>query len=105
MILSRGNVYWADLGHGEKPWLVVSNNARNNALPSALVARITTTTKKPDIDSVVQLEHADLPLVGRVLCDEVETLYEDEVSRHGGALTPGTMMRVDRGLRAAFALR
>lgn len=105
MILTRGNVYWADLGYGEKPWLVVSNNARNNALRRVLVVRITTSTNKPPIDSIVELDHTDIPLVGRVLCDEVETLHEDEVSRHGGALAPETMMRVDRGLRTAFALR
>lgn len=103
MNLVRGNVYWADLGHGEKPWLVVSNNARNQALRSALAARITTTTK-PELDSVVQLEHDD-PLVGRVLCDDLETLYVDEVARHAGALSMATMMRVDTGLRAALALR
>jgi mRNA-degrading endonuclease toxin of MazEF toxin-antitoxin module len=28
----RGQVYWADLGFGAKPWLVVSNNDRNRAL-------------------------------------------------------------------------
>ena len=100
----RGNVYWADIGHGEKPWLVVSNNARNNALGSALVARMTTTPKSP-LDSIVVLDHADKPFVGSVLCDDIETLYSDDRVRHGGALLPTTIMRIDKALRVAFALR
>lgn len=100
----RGNVYWFDLGHGEKPWLVVSNNARNRAVGSALVARMTTSTKPP-LESIVDLDHADAPFVGRVLCDDIETLYDGDAARHGGALSLPTMMRVDQGLRVAFALR
>ena len=100
----RGSIYWADLGHGKKPWEVVSNNARNNALGSALVARITTTVKPP-LDSIVVLDHADEPFTGRVLCDDIETLYDDDPVRHGGALRPATIMRIDSALRVAFALR
>lgn len=102
--LVRGVVYWCDLGHGEKPWLVVSNNARNKALDSALVARITT-TQKPPLDSIVVLNQADLPVVGSVLCDDIETLYDDDNLRHAGALPPKTMLRVDQSLKVAFALR
>lgn len=96
----RGNVYWADLGHGEKPWVVVSNNA----LGSALVARVTTSVKPP-LDSIVVLDTADSPFAGRILCDDIETLYDDDPVRHGGALRPATIMRIDRALRVAFALR
>lgn len=104
MTYARGTVVYADLGYGEKPWLIVSNNARNGALGSALVVRITT-SGKPPLDSIVELTSADHPLVGRVLCDDVETLWDDDSTRPGGALSPETMMRVDRGLRVAFALR
>ena len=31
----RGGIQRSDLGHGEQPWAVVSNNARNNALGGA----------------------------------------------------------------------
>lgn len=101
--LSRGQIYFFDLGYGDKPFLVVSNNARNRHLKSALVARITTTSK-PDRDSIVTLSHED-PLVGSVLCDDIETLYEEEELRPAGAVTLGTMMKVDKGLKVAFALR
>lgn len=29
MAYLRGQIVYADLGHGRKPWLVISNNQRN----------------------------------------------------------------------------
>jgi len=52
--MHRGQISWCDLGHGEKPWLVVSNNARNTHLRSALVVRVTTSAKPP-LPSIVPI--------------------------------------------------
>lgn len=102
--LQRGRVYWAVLDQeiGRKPYLVVSNNRRNRNLPSVLAVRITT-SRKPDIPSVVTLGPGD-PLVGSVLCDEVGPLWEDEVQADAGALSPGTMRAVEGGLHEALGL-
>ena len=99
---TRGRIYYADLGAGDKPYLVVSNNGRNQRLGSALVVRITTSAK-PVLDSIVELSPQD-PLVGRILCDDINVLYADEVKRDGGALSLPTMLRVAAGLRAALAI-
>ena len=48
----RGRVYMADVGNGEKPFLIVSNNARNAKLNDCLGVRLTT-TKKPEIASIM----------------------------------------------------
>ena len=98
----RGRVYWADLGYGRKPWLVVSNNRRNARLDDCLVARISTTSKPPDEPTVVGLTSED-QLAGWVLCDDVTTAFRDELTE-AGALTRATMERVNDGLRAALAL-
>lgn len=98
----RGRVYWADLGYGRKPWLVVSNNRRNARFDDCLVARITTTAKPPDEPTVVRLSSED-QLAGWVLCDDVTSAYRDELT-DAGALTRATMERVNDGLRAALAL-
>lgn len=102
--LLRGRVYAARLGHieGEKYFLVVSNNRRNQRLPQVLAARLTT-SPKPRLPSIVELDGREV-FTGRVLCDDVETLWPDEVTRDLGALTPGAMARVEDGLRAAFDL-
>lgn len=104
MIL-RGRVVWAviDESIGRKPFLVVSNNARNQAMQSFLAVRITTSAK-PDIPSVVSLAAGE-PLRGNVLCDEVMMMWEDEVVSEAGALSPQTMAQVESGLRAALGLK
>lgn len=102
IVPARGRVYMADLGHGEKPYLVVSNNARNRKLQDCLAVRITTTVK-PDIMSIVVLSPID-PLVGRVLCDDIVAVYRDELRRDVGALCGATMSQVAVGLRFALSL-
>lgn len=98
----RGVVYRMDLGHGAKPWLVVSNNQRNQALDTVLVARVTTSVRS--MPTRIELSDGD-PLVGQVLCDDIEQVYRDELGERLGALSPTTMERVAYGLRLAFGLR
>ena len=78
----RSQVYRVDLGHGAKPWVVLSNNSRNRNLDTVLAARIT----------------AD-PLVGFVLVDDIVQLYHDELSEPLGALSPPTMHQINTALR------
>ncbi|MFC9140910.1 type II toxin-antitoxin system PemK/MazF family toxin [Streptomyces bacillaris] len=99
----RGRVYMADLeGDGPKPWLVVSRAVRNQKLRDVLVVRITT-SKKPDLETIVELGPHD-PLVGRVLCDDIGPLYRDEIKVDVGALSPATMAKVAAALRVSLAL-
>jgi mRNA interferase MazF len=102
--LVRGRIYLVDLGlvDGPKPMLVVSNNIRNSQLPEILAVRITTTSK-PSMPSIVELPSGE-PQVGRVLCDRITVIYEDEVKRDLGALSPGTMRAVESGLKYALGM-
>lgn len=97
----RGQVYLADIGFGAKPWVVISNNQRNATLRSVLVARITTTSTH-QAPTIVDLGRDD-PLVGRVLCDDVQQLFRDELGRNCGALSRDSMARVNQGLRSAMS--
>jgi mRNA interferase MazF len=97
-------VYGAEIeDRGEKYYLAVSNNRRNAALGTFLAVRLTTTTKPP-LPSIVHLTDADVPWTGAIVCDDVDKVYRDEVTRDYGALPPGTMHRVEDALRAALAL-
>lgn len=91
-----------DMGHGAKPWLVISNNPRNRNLDTVLVARITTTIK--DLPTRITLTKEDGGLAGQVLCDDIEQVYSDELGERAGVLSPGTMARVRDGLMLALAL-
>ena len=91
----------AHIGLNEaKRLLVVSNNRRNRPLQSVLAVPLTT-SKKPDIPSVVPLHRED-QMTGFACCDDIIEIFEDEVVQVVGALTPSTMARVSRGLGAAL---
>jgi mRNA interferase MazF len=83
----RGRIYGAVLSErlGEKYYLVVSNNRRNARLDSVLAIRLTTSAK-PDLDSIVVLNHTDGPWSGRALADDIVEVYRDEITRELGAL-------------------
>ncbi|WP_343709566.1 type II toxin-antitoxin system PemK/MazF family toxin [Mycobacterium sp.] len=97
----RGQAYRVDLGHGSKPWVILSNNSRNNNLDTVLAARITTTTKNAHVPTVVPLSAAD-PLVGFVLVDDILQLYHDELTESLGALSSPTMQEISKALRIAL---
>jgi mRNA interferase MazF len=60
--------------------------------------------KLPAIPSIVPLGPADHPLVGKILCDDVIEVYDEDVAQDSGAVTPATMRKVEDGLREAFGL-
>ena len=97
----RGQLFWVDLGHGAKPWLVVSNNARNRNLETVIAARVTTTSKNAALPTVVPLASAD-PLTGYVLADDLVQLYHDELTKAAGAVSGPTMTAVSAALRIAL---
>lgn len=97
----RSHAYRVDLGYGLKPWVILSNNARNRNLDTVLAARITTTIKNAHIPTVVPLTAAD-PLVGFVLVDDIVQLYHDELTESLGSLSPSTMQDISTALRIAL---
>ena len=102
--LLRGRVYAAKLSNikTEKYFLVVSNNQRNAQLPQVLAVRLTT-SPKPRIPSIVELGKGEA-FLGRAVCDDIVELYEDEILRDLGALSPAAMTEVANGLKAALSL-
>lgn len=101
--LSRGQVVLANVGLDEpKLFVVVSNNRRNQQLQQVLAARLTT-SPKPSIPSIVELSNPEA-FVGRVVCDDIAEIYQDEVIEIRGALSPRAMRAVGLGLAAALDL-
>lgn len=102
--LLRGRVYAARLSNikDEKFFVVVSNNQRNAQLPQVLAIRLTT-SQKPSIPSIVELSKSEA-FIGRAVCDDIVEIYEDEVVRDIGALSPVTMTAIGRGISAALGL-
>nr|WP_264668243.1 type II toxin-antitoxin system PemK/MazF family toxin [Arthrobacter sp. VKM Ac-2550] len=87
----------------EKYYVIVSNNQRNRALPTVLVARITS-SDKPELRSIVAIPENEC-VYGRILCDDIVEMWpEDDVRQILGGLSVTTMAAVDDGLKAAFGL-
>jgi mRNA interferase MazF len=97
----RGQVFRVDLGHGAKPWLIASNNARNRNLETVIAVRVATTSKNSNLPTVVPLSSAD-PLVGYVVVDDIIQLYRDELTVALGALSAPTMRAVSAAIRIAL---
>ncbi|WP_020501164.1 type II toxin-antitoxin system PemK/MazF family toxin [Sciscionella marina] len=97
----RGQVYWADLGYGRKPWLIISNNGRNRRLSDVLAVRVTTTPR--ELPTWVPLTHED-PVTGMVNTDNIETLSKDELGDYAGTLCSGTLMKVNNALLISLAI-
>lgn len=101
----RGRIYRFRLSglDGEKYFVVVSNNARNRALPSVLGVRFTTSVK-PTLPSIVEIPDTEVLPGGRVVCDDIVELFQDEVTADMGAVSPAVMAMIDTGLKSALAL-
>lgn len=90
-------------GAPSKPALIVSNNARNqSAWPQVHVVRITTAPRQPR-DTIVELPTGE-GVTGRVICDDLSPVAKAMLGGRIGALSPGTMRRVDAALKAVLAL-
>jgi mRNA interferase MazF len=103
--LLRGRIYRAHLAHiGEdKYFLVVSNNRRNRAFAQVLAVRLTTAKPRDSRPAMVELGPGEV-MTGWASCDDIETVYDDEVRADMGAVTAPTMLRVEDGLRAALGM-
>lgn len=99
----RGQVYRADVGHGAKPWLVVSNNLRNRVLPTVIAVRVTTSDNHPDLPTRVPLTSAD-PLVGYIVADDFQQIHRTDLGPLLGTLAPRTILQVNTAVKLALAI-
>jgi mRNA-degrading endonuclease toxin of MazEF toxin-antitoxin module len=101
----RGQVFRIDVeGGGPLHCLVVSNNQRNFHLGDVLTVMLTATPPASSRASYVPLEMGQDPFEGWVNCDGIVRLHRDLLGPVKGALSPGTMRRVDAGLAFALSL-
>ena len=68
-----------------------------------LGVRLTTTKPRDSRPAMVELGSGEV-MTGWASCDDIETVYDDEVRADMGAVTAQTMRRVEAGLRAALGM-
>ena len=107
MSFSRGSVWFVDVPDvGDKPALIVSWQPIQQALGSAIVARITSAEKKRSLPTAIRLEpgEAGLERPSFVLCHDLVTLDRDHFRRFSGMVSARRMLEVEDGLRQALDL-
>ena len=89
---------------GEKAHLIISNNRMNDAVtyPFVHVIWMGTNLTRVRFAEHVTLGPADHPLVGFVDCTTLRRATKTHLVRLFGALTTGTMARVEEGIRVAL---
>jgi mRNA-degrading endonuclease toxin of MazEF toxin-antitoxin module len=100
-------VWFVDIpGVGDKPALVVSWRPIQQALGAAIVARITSRTKRRTLPTAVPLERGEAALAdgGFVLCHDLFTIDLARFRRQSGSLSTGRMLDVEDALRRALDL-
>ena len=109
----RGQIYRADFGApkgseqgGERPCLVVSNDALNQRSGVVTVVTITRTIPSKNYPHIVHLA-AGRPLqdAGTIQCNQLRTIAQERLLHHVADLSGEQMAEVDRALRKALALK
>ena len=107
MRLARGDVWFVDFPNvGDKPALVLSWQPIHDALGAAIVARITSRTKRRSLPTAVELgaQEAGLSEPGYVLCHDLATIRVERFRRRCGALPSSRLGEVEAALRRALDL-
>ena len=110
--IRRGEVRWGNLDpvvgreqSGQRPLLVVQNDAGNAASPTVIVAAITSRWPRGDYPFLVTLPTGTLPASSVVNCSQIRTLDKSRLSAEPIALLgPETMTEVDDALRVSLGL-
>jgi mRNA-degrading endonuclease toxin of MazEF toxin-antitoxin module len=103
--VSRGQIWWVDIGLKEhKRFVVVSNNVRNRTLRDVVMVRLTT-ADKPDIPSIVVFGAGEISQTRCfAVADDVWMIGKEWLRERVGALTPAQMECVSEALRVALDL-
>lgn len=101
-ILRRGDIFFADLGHKYRPYLVVQNDQGNRHSPRTIIVPLTTKAKKALPTHCTVCWGTICPSV--VQCEEITHVDVSPRWRPVEHL-PGYMMRrVDRALKVAIGV-
>ena len=109
---SRGDVYMVNLdpaiGHeqaGQRPALIISDDLLNRS-PAGLVivAPITGTDRGIPAHVFVAAPEGGLTKASVIMADQIRAISPRRLGRRLGAITPGTMAKVDHRLRLVLGL-
>jgi len=114
MKIKRGDMYYADLPlgvgseqYGDRPVLIVQNNAGNNHSNTVIAATITSRTEtKTSIPTHCPIKKQQgLGWDSLVLLEQIQTIDKKRLTEYIGTLDDETMRAVDKALAVSVGLK
>ena len=110
--IRRGEIYIANLDPvvgseqgGERPVLVIQNNAGNTHSPTVIVLAITSRhQKKKFMPTHIPIESSDLSMRSIVLAEQVRTVDKSRLIHYVGRASKESMEAVDQALKISMGV-
>ena len=99
----KGKRYKTSIQHGNRPWLVVSNNEGNNSARTCNVVPITTEQAKTEIPVHVRFEFDGIPQL--ILVEQPRTVDIVALGEYMCTVSDEVMERVEKAQAIQFAIR
>ena len=111
--IRRGEIYIANLDPvvgseqgGERPVLVIQNNAGNTHSPTVIVLAITSRyQKKKFMPTHIPIESSDLSMRSIVLAEQVRTVDKSRLIHYVGRASKESMEAVDEALKVSMGVQ
>ena len=116
----KGDLYWVKVDqremrgseqHGRRPFVVVSSNAINSALPLVIAVPLSTKLNKKNRQHRIFIPKNEMILEGAVnlqdsiaLTEQLRALSTDRLESRAGRLTPTAIAAVEAGIQYVLAL-
>lgn len=113
MIVSRGEVYYADLSPvigseqgGLRPVLIIQNDVGNKYSPTVIIAAITSQITKAKLPTHIELDKNtyNLPKDSVVLLEQLRTLDKLRLKEKIGNLDENVMKKIDLALMISLGI-
>ena len=113
MEISRGDIYYADLGDvvgseqgGLRPVLVIQNDVGNKYSPTVIIAAITSRLNKAKLPTHIELnkDEFDLHKDSVVLLEQIRTLSKTRLKSKVTTLSNSVMRKIDVAIMISVGL-
>jgi mRNA-degrading endonuclease toxin of MazEF toxin-antitoxin module/phage antirepressor YoqD-like protein len=109
LIPRRGDIYFADLGYGigseqsgNRPVVVIQNDAGNKYGPTVIVAPVTSKTK--EFITHVQIDEGGLRTLSSVELEQIRVVDKSRLGNFSGHLSTASMAEIDEKIKISLAL-
>ena len=110
--IKRGEIYYADLSPvigseqgGNRPVLILQNDAGNLNSPTTIVAAMTSRQTKTKLPTHVEINIEGMDFKPVVLLEQIRTIDKSRLTERIGKLDKDTMGKVDHAIITSFGIK